>query len=186
MIHNFVSYINQPRIKENLKFLIEVGKRCTLFPFLFSEAIAAGESKKTQNSPLSSRARLILCSKISMYSSVFCNPTVQMTIGWIAHCFFTSQRLENIFGPNINFAGNWKHPRHVVSLVSFGFGVPAVIYSLWLFFREDSELEKGCSQKSCTLSHRNLIFLTTINTLISRPALHIANQIARKLFLKTS
>ena len=89
-------------------------------------------------------------------------------ISKVVNKIFTSSQLESVFGPNTNFVGNWKHPRHIVSLTAVAFALPFVLKR---FFVERTP------EKQVKLERYAYWTILT-----SRPVLHLGNQFAHYLF----
>lgn len=91
-------------------------------------------------------------------------------ISKVVNKIFTSSQLEKVFGPNTNFVGNWKHPRHIVSLAAVAFALPFVLKRLFV---------EKVPEKQIKLERYAYFTLLT-----SRPVLHLGNQLAHYLFKK--
>ncbi len=83
---------------------------------------------------------------------------------------FSSAQLERLFGPNTTFELNWKHPRHIVSLVSVALALPLVVNRLFRPYAFDKQ--------------RHFEQCAIYVVITSRPVLHIGNQLAQKIWAR--
>ena len=121
-------------------------------------------------------------------------PTI---VGAVAKRLFSAKRLDAWCGPNINFAGNARHPRHVVSLIAMGFAVPGMVYSLytltkWTWSVVSFKQNKKNAESTLDENRKNynrfpdnwILTHLVLATVFGRPAFHMGHALARKYFLK--
>lgn len=106
----------------------------------------------------------LTCSRLSLLMSAIVSRPGIFIVSKIVHSLFSEAQLERVFGPNTIFAVNPWHPRHVVSLGAVILAIPPMV-SLHRFSTDSMKTQ--------------LVLL--FNTLTSRFALHIENQVARTL-----
>lgn len=116
-------------------------------------------------------------------------------VGSVAKRLFSAKRLDAWCGPNINFAGNSRHPRHLASLAAFVLALPGMIYSVcalskWTWsvisFKKNSKNSDEVIEENTTNYNRipdNWILTgLVLATVFGRPAFHIGHSLARKFF----
>lgn len=169
-----VSALNQPYIKQSIKNFVggitfTIGVKA-LYDYsrgkIYSahatpERAADGPKRRIDEIALS------LAQK-SFILSATVTPIGLWMISAVVSRVFSSSQLEKCFGPNTTFEGNWKHPRHIVSLVSVGLALPLVVNRLFRPYAFDKQ----------QYFERCAIYVV----LTSRPVLHLGNQLAQKIW----
>lgn len=175
-----VSFFNHPEVKQNIKFGIGAAtallgaealyylSRGKVYSKYFRQDPQAPDTFMTRVNNVWNRTTLA-CAQVSMILSAAVTPIGVWAISTAVNKFFTSAQVDSVFGPNTTFEGNWKHPRHVVSLVALGLAVPAVLSRIFVTPKTGKE--------------RTVSNWVIITTLTSRPVLHhlyaLAERIAR-------
>lgn len=107
----------------------------------------------------------------SFVLSATVTPVGVWMISAVVNRALSSAQLEKVFGPYTTFEGNWKHPRHIVSLISVSLALPLLV----------NRIVRPCtSEKQQKIARRALFVVLT-----SRPVLHIGNQLAQKVWSRT-
>lgn len=151
---------------------------------------------------------IIVCAKTSLVLSAGVSRPGVFMISSLVGSVFSSTQIDRLFGPNTIFALNPRHPRHVVSIAAVILALPSVAQTTykginWVYRKvrqyqvsptDKKSLQKGLNQKfkkvqrklstdnnsdrPC-LSDAKIRLMSLFNTITSRPALHIGNQLGR-------
>ena len=118
------------------------------------------------------RDRVIhLFAQVSLVMSAAVSPIGVWMISKVVNQIFTTAQLDKMFGPNTIFEVNWKHPRHVVSLLAVGLAIPVLVKRLLTPPQNDGE---------------EMIQEFAIYTVLtSRPVLHQGNLLMQRVFART-
>lgn len=196
-----VSCLNTPFIKEGVKNIAGVAA-CAFGIFELYEDITwivhkcQGQGKPS-NEPSESQEFswvktagkvILITAKISLILSCFTSRPGQMLCSWTAGKIFTDTQLLHLFGANTIFAVNPWHPKHVVSITACVLGIPAtlkVVYEsgVWITHKMVSFPKTDHAKRDQT--DGKIEGMAAINTLFSRPWLHVANQLSRFILRKT-
>ena len=157
--HSIRPFLNQPIIKEGIKtiagsvtFAFGLDEIYDIYQMTQSHAI----EMKPNNSPKWIQVAhkiIVICAKISFILSAGVSRPGIFIISSLFGCVFSTEQLNQVFGPNTTFAINPWHPRHVLSLVAGILGLPSLLLL-------DKEAKK-------------MLF----NTITSRPILHLGNKL---------
>ncbi|MGH2613157.1 MAG: hypothetical protein ACRDFB_08955, partial [Rhabdochlamydiaceae bacterium] len=161
-----VKIVNQPVFKQGIKYAIGCFT-CAIGTKALYDAI---NGKLYTGYAKSSIDRVMLgVAQVSFVMTAAVSPLGIWITSSVMNRIFSSAQLEKAFGPNTIFEANWKHPRHVVSLAAVGFALPLVLKRLFIpsTGKEETRLQGWA-------------FFTIIT---SRPALHLGNQLAQKIFI---
>jgi hypothetical protein len=165
-----VSYINQPAVKAGVKnfsgivtFSLGAVEGCDLV----YRAI-----KRDQESSLTAGKSIALAGRFSLVLSAALSYPGQ----WVASNTIGRIVDPALFGPNVIFAVNPYHPRHLVSFASCGLTLSASVY--FLLFKKDKE-------ERAILNDQVVTLLLFFNLATSRPVLHLGNQFAHQILWKS-
>lgn len=185
--------INQPIVKERVK---NIASKVT-FVFGLVEIydvyqIAKGRKIATEtcsNDPQWIQVAnkvVIVCAKISLILSAGVSRPGVFIISSLVECSFSTSQLNQVFGHNTIFAVNPWHPRHVVSLAAAVLGLPSLIQSCYKnikrphnksFLHQHTPVDR--LKVKVWLTDTKVRLMTLFNTVTSRPALHLGNQLGR-------
>lgn len=191
--HATVGLLNQPIIKEGVKNIAG----SVTFVFGLVEIydiyqIARGREISTEVSPNSARwvqtvnKVVIVCAKVSLILSACVSRPGVYIISSLAGTVFSTVQLNRVFGPNTIFAVNPWHPRHVVSIAAVILALPAVVQATyrgvhWAYRNiceyQDTPGDEPAAQH--WLTDAKIRLMAVFNTIASRPALHIGNQLGQ-------
>lgn len=129
---------------------------------------------------------IILSSKISIVLSAGVSRPGVFAISFLANKLFTTQQLQKAFGPNVTYAVNPTHPRHVVSIAAFVLSVPGTIQSVvktaaWIRERIKKTQAIIPSKPDRWLTDCRLRAVVCFNFITSRPFLHLSNRLANRI-----
>lgn len=180
-----VNILNQPVVKEGVK---NVAGIATFFFGLIecADLVQVWQGRKISTEASTDSSDEIKCSKFSLVlSGAVSRPGVYLISSLVGRVFSTSQ-LERAFGPNINFANNTCHPRHVVSFFAVILALPSVAKSTyegcyWVYRKVVQEPKTIDSDNAdCWISDYKVPLMTLFNTVTSRPVLHSGNLLLRR------
>lgn len=199
----FVHYFNTPIVKETTKKFF--GGITLAFGIIelyddIKECYMHLRSRITHKGPIyawqcTAYKTLLLISKISLYTSALSTKPAALACSWVASRLFSSEQLSRYFGPNLNFASNPYHPRHVISILSFLLGIPAMLktfydLAVWIKTKICCSKNSPTPQPNEEADERRLMTSTKViraawlNTLISRPMVHGANAFFRCMLMR--
>ncbi len=165
-----ISYVNQPYIKQGIKYAIGVPTvGCGALALCY---VVTGKTSKFANTSDTWEGTADRITHAMAYVSFVLSATVSpigvwgisKAVGWC----FSSAQVEKVFGPNTVFESNWKHPRHVASLAAVGLALPILVKRIFV--------------SPFTQGERDLQRIALFTVVTSRPTLHIGNQLFQKLF----
>jgi hypothetical protein len=168
-IESFITCVNHP----STKTLIKVGANgwiCSMAAsqlyYIFNYYINNTEEHGIDSSLHKNTAKVVyLCETLSVFlRSAVTIPGVYC-IGTLVSCVISDGKLDRIFGKNTIFAVNPWHPRHVCSIAAVILAIPSLAISL----------KKKISPNSSDLTITQ--WLTLQGVLLSRPVLHLGNQL---------
>ncbi len=189
-----VRFLNQPVIKEGVKNIASTAA----FTFGIIEAhdiyqILRGREICTEthsDAPkwvqIASKVALV-CAKISLILSAATSRPGVFIISTLMGSVFSSGSLEHVFGPNIIFAMNPWHPRHVFSVAAAILALPASVQSTcqgihWAYTKI-CQNENGQAQsiegRGVWLTDAKVCMMTLFNSIISLPVQHLGNLLCR-------
>lgn len=189
-----VQFLNRPVIKEGVKNIASTAA----FTFGLLEGydtiqILRGRKISTEthsNQPkwvqVASQIAL-LCAKISLILSAATSRPGVWIISTLVGSVFSSIQLERVFGPNTIFTVNPWHPRHMFSIAAAILALPALIQSTyqginWAYTTLCSRGDRQASpleRRGSWLTDTKIRLMASLNTIISRPAQHLGNQLCR-------
>ncbi len=139
------------------------------------------DSEPISQAPSALDRRITQAAKISIYLCALTSPIGANLCGRAIQTIINPAQLEAWFGPNVNFAANPTHPRHVFSIMGTVLGIPAIIKETarWILWLKDRTSAPATTDGFLT-NHR-IQRMAAVVTTISRPALHIGNAISRRL-----
>lgn len=151
--HSFVQTVNKHEVKENIKKIIGVATFVFGVVQLWNlcEVLSGRVTDKTYDSI----ANIVGIFSIILSAAV--SRPGAMLITNLKRRFVSKEQTEKIWGKNINFERNARHPRHVTSFL-------AVILAAAGFVATDGKIRA----------------MLLFNTLTCRPVLHKINQIAQR------
>jgi len=165
-----VSFVNQPFVKQGIKYAIGVppalfglGSLCFVVTGSTSDFAKKSDTWKGTADRIThamAHFSLVLSGAVSPIGVW----GISKAVGWC----FSSAQLEKVFGPNTVFESNWKHPRHIASLAAVGFAIPILV--------------KRIFASPFTQGERDMQEYALFTVLTSRPTLHLGNQLFRRLF----
>lgn len=168
---SIVGALNQPNVKQGVKyafgaFTLGVGG------FALLEAVRGKVytkyTKTTGQWPSIADRVTLAFAQTSLVLSAAVTPVGVWAISKAVTKVFSSAQLAKVFGPNTTFEANWKHPRHVVSLVALGLALPMIVRR---FFITPDNFPGERRLNDCIL----------FTVITSRPVLHQGNQLAQRL-----
>lgn len=184
-----VDLLNQPIVKDSVKKIAGA----TAFVFGLVEIydvyqIARGREISTEDYSdypvwLQTANKVsIVCAKLSLILSGAVSPPGVFIISSLSGCLISTGQLERAFGPNTIFAINPWHPRHLVSIAAVLLALPSVAQSAckgvhWIYrkiqrYHPTQEIKH---EVKTWLTDNKIRIMALINTMASRPALHILN-----------
>jgi hypothetical protein len=129
---------------------------------------------------------VIVCAKVSLILSAGVSSPGVFIISSLVGCIFHTSHLERVFGPNTIFAVNPWHPRHIISIVAVILALPSVIQLTykgvnWMHKKICDYQNMPIKKASHWLTDSKIRLMALFNTISSRPALHIGNQVGKLL-----
>lgn len=188
-----VCLLNQPAVKEGIKNVAgSVALAAGLVEMYDIYQICRGREISTED--YSSYPKwiqiankvIIICAKISLILSAGVSHPGVYIISTLVGCFFSTAQLDRVFGPNTIFAINPWHPRHVISIAAMILALPSIVQSTykginWIYKKirhyQNTSIDKQDANN--WLTDFKIRLITLFNTITSRPALHIGNQLCR-------
>ncbi|HRD55059.1 MAG TPA: hypothetical protein PLC42_01545 [Parachlamydiaceae bacterium] len=177
LLNNFVSKLNQPNIKQNVKniagmitFTGGILSVATIFSKTLDKEVKQEKEKSRIFKSFNVMETTIL--KASLFFSAVASPIGNALVGKIANAVFGTERLVSYFGPNTIFALNPTHPRHLISFVAAASILPNL----------EVVLHKSISTSDYTLLYPVFRKIAFFNFITSRPILHIGNSLAGRIF----
>lgn len=197
---NFISVpvriLNQPAIKEGVKNvagcatfvfgMLEIYDLCQIVRGRrkFSMEDRSDQPKWVQNV----HKIIIIFAKISLILSAAASRIGNYLIAFFVGKVFSAEQLTR-FGPNTNFANNWKHPRHIVSIAAVIFALPSLILlvstgAIWTYkkIRKINDEERNHPSQT-GYTDRVIQGIVAFNFFTSRPILHLGNQWTHKILI---
>lgn len=182
-IYKFAGFINQPGIKEAVKNGVGVISFLGAITEVYAlcgrgTAFSFDDTSACQRWQLVSSRGAQYCASLSILLSAAVSRPGCLAIGYLLSSLPVLRSVDKIFGPNVNFAVNPWHPRHVASFAALILALPALFETL-------RAVAAPCSDRKieftnwCLLSRKR--FFTLFNTCTSRPALHVINQLFRSI-----
>lgn len=131
------------------------------------------------------------CALISLVLSGATSRPGVYIIGTLVGTVFSTQQLDQVFGPNTIFAVNPWHPRHVASIAAVILALPAVMQATydgacWCYRKVSSINEPVVpSLRNEWLTDARIRLMIVFNTITSRPVLHIGNHLGRWIIVRS-
>lgn len=140
----------------------------------------------------------MLCADLSLICGALSTPQGSACVSFVSGFVFSASTLQGICGPNINFAGNPWHPRHLCNIASLALAAPPLIhlaclsgnriYSYYLSPRQSRTIEEGSvpmkKENWASLTDQDRLMMVLVATLLGRTMLHIGNQVVRRILLR--
>lgn len=187
-----VQMLNQPFVKEGVKNIAgSVNFAFGLIEMYDIYQIIKGYETSTELSFPSSKwvqfahKVAVVCAKISLVLSAGISRLGVFVISSLVGRVFTTVHLERVWGSNTIFTLNPWHPRHVVSIAAALLALPSVTQ---LAYNGMQALPKRIQQHpndpdanpvGSWLTDSKVRLMVLFNTVTSRPALHMGNQIGQ-------
>ncbi len=160
-------WLNQPVVKQVIKNVISTS----------SCVFAAIALYDLYMDPQPYEDKYVLHARVTVIVTGALNPIALSGVSRVFNGTAVAKVFTSIFGQNVNFVSNPRHPRHVISIVNAILGIPAVI-RLLVFSRNESTQEGS----NCILSNKQIQWIASVLCLTSRPALHLGNALVRSVF----
>lgn len=176
-----VHFVNQPLVKEVIKnfagsitFVFGLVEIYELYQIIRGREITDEDCSAYPRWIQITIKVMVISSKISIILSAGVTHPGIFIISSLVGCFFSTAQLDSVFGPNTLFVINPWHPRHIISIIAVILALPSVMRSVyqgiqWIF--------KTLSKQSASQYKIQVAVLFT--TLMSRPVLHLVNQLGR-------
>lgn len=165
-----VSFINRPGVKSGIKNLSGVITFSAGTIELYDLFRMMRRQEKESNLTLGRVA--LLAGRFSLVVSALLTYPGQ----WITSNTVGQLVSPNLFGPNVIFATNPYHPRHLASFAAFGLTLSTAVLSPFCC--------NGDKSDGVILSDRMVVLLLLFNLVTSRPFLHLGNQVAHTVLWK--
>jgi hypothetical protein len=194
-LRNAVYFLNQSGVKEGVKnctggvtFVIGLIETYDCYEILKGRRISTTiEIDSPRWCQVADKISLI-SAKLSLILSAVVSRPGRYLISTLVGRIVSKDRLDFIFGPNINFAGNPWHPRHVVSIAAILLAVPSTVQLTYkegrLIYMKLFKLYQTpsihLSNDRIGLTDHKVRLLNLFNIITSRPVLHIGNFFFRK------
>lgn len=187
-----IRVLNQPIVKEHVKnvmgsmtFVFGLVEVYTIYQIARDHKISTEGCLRSSNWVQIANQVVFVCAKISLILSAGVSRPGVFIISSIAKCIFSTAQLERVFGPNTIFAVNPWHPRHVISMAAVILALPFVAQST---YKGVPWMDRGIYHQMMPINRQDtrnwltdakIRLMTLFNTITSRPALHIGNQLGR-------
>ncbi|MES2122412.1 MAG: hypothetical protein V4492_06515 [Chlamydiota bacterium] len=176
-----VRFLNQPVIKEGAKniastaaFSFGLIEAYDIYQILRGKEISTEINSSAPQWVQTAAKASLICTKISLILSAATSRPGVLIISAIVGCVFSTNQLERFFRPNAIFAVNPWHPRHVFSIAACLLALPSVIQSIrWAHQPENTQ------SREYWLTDTKIRMMALFNTVASRPAQHLGNQLFR-------
>ena len=189
VIKGWYQFANQEPVKETIKKLVALPTffyGTYAFYNLLKDSYTVGFKKKQESDwvqvssgvikkimpdekalPLNKMKTIVrFISNFSHTLSSALTPPGKKITEWCFHLIASTEQLERFLGPNVNYATNPRHPRHILSFVSV--------------FLSAFTLAEQIYNKKSILTLSNVIPIWSIVS--SRPSQHTANQLFKKIY----
>lgn len=188
-----VRFLNQPLVKESVKniagtatFVFGLMEIHDVYEILCGREIVSESYPEQPKWVQASYKVIVICAKISLILSAGVSRPGMFIISSLMGCAFSTSQLDQTFGPNTVFSVNPWHPRHVISIVAVILALPALAHSIYNGInwacRKIQQLHVAHIQGQdiqVWLTDSKIRLMNVFNTITSRPALHLGNQLSR-------
>lgn len=181
-LHAFYDFANQPQNKEVIKNVLSV----STFVFGAYETYEIGcdvyqiWKNHTDSRPFEGTQEhtgwkvLRVATKVSIVLAGVASRPGWGLVGVVLRVTLSSEKAEALIGAHVNFLASPWHLRHAISIVAFGLGLPATIYSIYLATSSCLGRRSLASPEHIPVGLSRRVSLVTF---ISRPTLHIASKV---------
>jgi hypothetical protein len=166
-----INYMNQASVKQTFKDVVGMGAFVLGVGAIYSACkgqwLTKMANKDEEGWGKSTHRFALGCAHVSLILSATVSPVGVWALSRVANTVFSAAQL-GVLGPNTIFADNPWHPRHVVSFLAVGLAFPFGPFALHWGVKSKRE--------------NYLQWAIAFTVITSRPALHVANDLACRFF----
>ncbi|MFT5319821.1 MAG: hypothetical protein ACI8RA_003104, partial [Chlamydiales bacterium] len=160
-------YLNQPAVKQAIKNVIGIS----------SCAFAALALYDLYMDPQACEDKHSLIARVTIIVTAALSPIALRNLSQTFSGTTVARAFASIFGQNVNFVSNPRHPRHLISIANTILGIPVITKLFYNILSRNEPTERT----NCILSNSQIQWIAAGLCLTSRPALHLGNALARSV-----